>query len=836
MASRDDVIINIIADVKQAISGIATFAAKMGAAMIAIRAVTGAIKAGINIAADLVKAYGEDEKAATQLAAAIRATGRESEISVYAIRELASSLQQVTTYGDEATVSAVAMVQQLSNLNEDGLKKVTPAMLDFAAAMGVDLNTAATLIGKTLGSTTNALSRYGIEVDMTGTESEKLAELVGVLTEKFGGMAEAMGTTSLGEAEKFKNAFGDLKEAMGEVVNTGVGPMRKWLTGLMQELASNIGKANELRDAIRNIPMDPTMGPQDRLAEAIRRRDALRAEMNKMEAEVAKQLESPSFSTLLRGTAVTAAQKEQYQQMKDNVAILENTVIPGLTRQVAALNAVGDSTKGVSEADKEVTAIWEQLAADMIRIDRQLRDSGGTWDDHEARVDAVTKAYNALASTATNNIENRRNIIELYGKYLPWLTQEEDILRVLAVEVEAIGKLHTELGNSYDYEAKMSDAVIAAYESLIRLSGDHSEAVTEFREAYGEWLPSAMDKTLNTVKNGFPSWDALLVYLGKVEAATKKVIEGLKPTKDFTVPALDAYAEMMWQINQTDWGNITDSFKGALIDAGLLTDSATAIATVSNTWEAYKNNLEKARLEAEAMSAVLGTMDSSYAVDDLQSLTDALGELIDATGIVAKVDIGPLEDAIRSFAANAGLDIEKVTDAVTQFAEAIVSLKSSLRDLSFRAVTDAAYEWGKALGLGKDNAYSAEAAVAAFFKTIIDNLPNIFLSVAASAAASGDVTLALAMLAAAGISAAGSGYISGLESREGTRAETYQEVPRWSPAQPEMSEEYRAMWDGESQPRVSTQSVNINVYGDINDADRFEQRVVSVVRRMGSPA
>ncbi|KKL13897.1 hypothetical protein LCGC14_2521180, partial [marine sediment metagenome] len=77
----------------------------------------------------------------------------------------ASGLQKVTTFGDEATLSAMAMVQQLADLNQEGLEKVTPAMLDFAAAMDVDLQTAATLIGKTLGSTTNALSRYGIEID-----------------------------------------------------------------------------------------------------------------------------------------------------------------------------------------------------------------------------------------------------------------------------------------------------------------------------------------------------------------------------------------------------------------------------------------------------------------------------------------------------------------------------------------------------------------------------------------------------------------------------------------------------------------------------------------------
>ncbi len=237
MASKNDVVINVIADTKKAIAGMAKFAVGIGAAVLVARKL-------VKVGADLVNAYGEQEKAETKLSAAIRATGKEGEMSTDKLGELASSLQKVTTYGDEVTLSAMAMTQQLADLDQEGLEKVTPGILDFAAAMGVDLNTAASLIGKTLGSSTNALTRYGVEVDMSGTKAEKLAAVTQALNDKFGGTAEALAETTLGGMAQFQNAVGDLKEAGGEMIAQFLSPTIDRLTDL-------IGKANDARAATK---------------------------------------------------------------------------------------------------------------------------------------------------------------------------------------------------------------------------------------------------------------------------------------------------------------------------------------------------------------------------------------------------------------------------------------------------------------------------------------------------------------------------------------------------------------------------------------------------------
>ena len=199
--------------------------------------VYGTIKQG---AGELITAYGIQEQAEHKLTAALRATGREAEVDQRSLYKLASGLQKVTTYGDEATISAMAMLQQLANLDEEGLKRVTPGLLDFSAAMGVDLETAATLLGKTLGSSTNALSRYGIEIDTTLAPSEKLAVLTEQLELRFSGMARAMGAGALGKIEKYKNAMGDLQEAGGQLLAKFLSPAIVLLTDFATALSGSV--------------------------------------------------------------------------------------------------------------------------------------------------------------------------------------------------------------------------------------------------------------------------------------------------------------------------------------------------------------------------------------------------------------------------------------------------------------------------------------------------------------------------------------------------------------------------------------------------------------------
>ena len=204
-----------------------------------IGAVVAAAAGAIKVVKDLTEAYMQQEQAVAGMEAALRATGTYTPQLSQQLQDLAAELQKTTTYGDEATIAATGMLQSLSKLNDKALMKAIPLVQDLAAGMGMDLEMAASLVGKTLGSTTNALSRYGIVIDATAPVSEKMAQLTEQIGAAFGGMADAMGETFQGRLTRLKNAWGDIKEILGKFLMEQAEPAITWLLDFLSN-AENI--------------------------------------------------------------------------------------------------------------------------------------------------------------------------------------------------------------------------------------------------------------------------------------------------------------------------------------------------------------------------------------------------------------------------------------------------------------------------------------------------------------------------------------------------------------------------------------------------------------------
>lgn len=182
----------------------AVAAAAAGAVMIA-----GAIKAA--------KAAGIQEQAELTLAQAMKQAGTFTEEAFQHNLKYASSLQKVTTFGDETILSVQKM---LTNFAIEGkeLDSLTKATLDLAAAKGMDLRAAADLVAKSVGSSTNALIRYGIKVEGAVGSTERAQTAAENITKLFGGAARAQAETYAGRVQQISNRWGDFIEKIGFLV------------------------------------------------------------------------------------------------------------------------------------------------------------------------------------------------------------------------------------------------------------------------------------------------------------------------------------------------------------------------------------------------------------------------------------------------------------------------------------------------------------------------------------------------------------------------------------------------------------------------------------------
>lgn len=544
----------------------------------------------VQLGKDMVAAYGNQEEAEARLAAAIRATGREADISQRRLQGLASELQKVTRYGDETTISAMAMLQQLADLNQDGLEKVTPALLDFAAAMNLDLNTAATLVGKTLGSSTNALSRYGVEIDVTAGPTEKLAQLTEVLNEKFGGTAEAMGATSLGTIARYKNAIGDLKESYGEVITEGGEKFIGFLTQVIERLTEGRERARLMKEAVENLVLTDMSAMQQ--VAALRDKIAQREEA----IDAAKiRREDAIFAAMVAGRSLTRKELETFD---DYIATQERAIRQD---KEALMNAIKQSradenrTKAQEDLNKAIREAGELVKqyrgeflpeeltdAEKIReaitalgeLRNQIRDAGGDYSNLQATI---------------NELDGKLKELEVYTH-----GSGDAVLATSSV----FGDFNVVLeGNILYLEQHVGwlQAALIANANMQGVAEEETEAVEDLTEAYEklteQWrkdLMTTQERVAAQITTLTGAWEAGIMPVELYMKALNHLLsqfEWTKPKIDDTKDALrEIYDTMLDRAGQDGLRTLVSTFE-------LLGEATTGAVTAQEIFEQSINRI-----------------------------------------------------------------------------------------------------------------------------------------------------------------------------------------------------------------------------------------------------
>lgn len=154
------------------------------------------------------------EESVNNLNIALKSTGRFSAETSKDIQEFADSIESTTVYGGDLVLNAAALIQSMSDLDKNGLKKATKAAVELASTFNMDLNSAATLIGKAAEGNTAAFGKMGISIQKGATDAETFANTLAAL-EKQQGTAEAKTNTFNGSLEQASNKFGQMLEAAG---------------------------------------------------------------------------------------------------------------------------------------------------------------------------------------------------------------------------------------------------------------------------------------------------------------------------------------------------------------------------------------------------------------------------------------------------------------------------------------------------------------------------------------------------------------------------------------------------------------------------------------------
>lgn len=186
-----------------------------------------------------IQEYAQMEQSVVKLSQAMANQGIYSKQASTDLIDYAQSLQKVTTFQDDQIVSVEAQLTAFG-LQGRQLKDVTKSTLDLAAAKGIDLSSAANLLGKAFIGETEAMSRYGIVIGKNIPDSEKFAAVMGKVNEMFGGQAEAMRQTTAGAWAGFQLAVQDVQKEVGAFLSGSAAGMLNWLAEFLNKTADGI--------------------------------------------------------------------------------------------------------------------------------------------------------------------------------------------------------------------------------------------------------------------------------------------------------------------------------------------------------------------------------------------------------------------------------------------------------------------------------------------------------------------------------------------------------------------------------------------------------------------
>lgn len=204
------------------------------------------VRATISFLNDSAKAANESAIVQAKLAAAL---GYHST----ALEEQSNALMRLSGVEDEEIANAQALLASYFK-SEDAVKKLTPAILDFAKATGIDLRTAATQVARAIEDDNSEMGRWKISVEGAKGSTERMDSMLKSLNEKFGGQAAAMMEAENG-SKRLSNSINELMETIGAGVNSALKPMKEGLADIIDKVTElwNVGKGKTILDDERKL-------------------------------------------------------------------------------------------------------------------------------------------------------------------------------------------------------------------------------------------------------------------------------------------------------------------------------------------------------------------------------------------------------------------------------------------------------------------------------------------------------------------------------------------------------------------------------------------------------
>ncbi len=295
----------------------------------------GALAAGGAIA----RAASEAEQASNRLNGVLRATGMTAGVTRAEIDQLAESLHETTQFDDESVRNAAAELLKFGNISQDVFGKTMKLVADYAAFSGRAMPEAAQAIGKAMSSPVEGMTMLERQIGKLHPAQEKLIKdlvesgrmldaqgvVLGILSGKFGGLADQMNTGYLKATTGVHKAWNEMLEALGRspaaagTASIGLGVVENALTRIKNVIENGTWWEKYLLSIGMGAPiaMNTAKAKPSTPASSADREAAARGEASAREADAARvMVEQDEKIRKFLGERADKAAKEDAEREK----------------------------------------------------------------------------------------------------------------------------------------------------------------------------------------------------------------------------------------------------------------------------------------------------------------------------------------------------------------------------------------------------------------------------------------------------------------------------------------------------------------------------------------
>lgn len=559
----------------KAMSNVGASITGIGTAFNLVTKAVNAAKAEID---ELSQKYNTQTRAEVALAQAAKNNPYLLSTSVTKLKNYASELQSISTYGDEELLPFMAQLASAGRTEQE-IMDIMSASIDVAASGSMSLDSAVKNLNKTFSGLSGELGEVNPQVKALSAEELKNGKAVEVLKSQYKGMAQEVAKAT-GSKQQLKNAIGDFKEELGAPFEKAMSPIRAFFTELISGWANAKKEKREYYEASEKNAKGQgnTETLQKQITELEKEITERKTEFEKMtDPKVMKDKVAMGRGYVTMDLLKTA--NENYKKRTDEMETLLKT------RKEQLDNAVEQERKAAAEKTKVQELKTEQEARDELRA-----------------------AYDETLRQKQEEINQRR----INGEEI---SEEAEAQEMYNTAFAAYIKMMSDpafKGNSGNFSHEANARTQIADWGKIAGGGELKKQIEEFE---GE-LEKAADEAAGIVKNHYDS------VLEALDEEYNAVIENKYLEEEEKTRIQEEYAEKRKEIETA----------AAKADKDALTEKIDKATEANDSyWTQYKSkiaDLQKLEEEVEASTVLTHEEKEAEKTRITEAATQARKELI----------------------------------------------------------------------------------------------------------------------------------------------------------------------------------------------------------------